>query len=64
MNWKKLENWKHERGLSWKDLAFESGIALRTINYWRSGVGKPDPHKLKAFMDTLERLERQQERKR
>lgn len=50
-------------GLGFTRLAEESGITRQTLLNWHGGRTKPDPHKLKVLKDTLERLERQAERR-
>lgn len=50
-------------GLGFTRLAAESGITRQTLINWHRGRTSPDPHKLKVFTDTLERLERLDKRR-
>lgn len=59
MNWTKITKRKDRAGLTWAQIAREAEMPPHTPANWISGrVVTPDPHKLKAWMDAFERLER------
>ena len=48
---------------NFSQMAEESGINRQTLMNWHKGKHKPDPHKWDVWIGTLERLERQAERR-